>query len=101
MIFRGECSKCLTISRYDGPEPGPHTLGCVECGEIVVLSGGSEWNDGFILEGCDRCHTIMVMAEELLRDHPSVLRVGGEQILDHAMGNIMKLYQRIVRLDAE
>lgn len=33
------------------------------------------WNDGYYLEGVDRVHTIRVMIEELLDNHPSIKRL--------------------------
>jgi hypothetical protein len=31
-----------------------------------------EWNDGYWFEARDRCHTIMIMVQELLEDHPAI-----------------------------
>lgn len=34
-----------------------------------------DWNDGYYLEGADRVHTLQVMIEELLDNHPSIKRL--------------------------
>ena len=59
----------------------------------------NEFNDGHIVEGFDRCHTIMLLIDELLRDHPAVLKVDGNCHQEKAIEEIMKLYQKIGNLD--
>lgn len=54
-----------------------------------------EWNDGYILEGMDRCHTIMLMIEELLSGHPSVVKTKNQWNIDNASKMIMSVYQDI------
>lgn len=60
-----------------------------------------EWNDGYILEGMDRCHTIMVMIGELLDQHPAVLKSDKEVQLEMATDLIMDVYQGIGRIDKQ
>lgn len=58
-----------------------------------------EWNDGYILEGLDRCYTIQIMLDELLVDHPSVTKVSGKYLVENVQSIIGDLYQRIGALD--
>jgi len=37
----------------------------------------ADWNDGYYFEASDRCHSILIMIDELLMWHPAVLRVDG------------------------
>jgi len=59
----------------------------------------SEWNDGYILEGQDRCHTILVMIDNLLYQHPAVIRADVEILFNAARNNLIVLYQQIGNLD--
>ena len=54
-----------------------------------------DWNDGYYLEGMDRCHTIMTMMDQLLREHPSIKRVGLDDKFDSAFDLIYEMYQAI------
>lgn len=58
-----------------------------------------QFNDGHITEGLDRCNTIMIMIEELLREHPSVLKANVSSDVDTASKAIMKAYQKIGELE--
>jgi len=60
-----------------------------------------EWNDGYILEGMDRCHSVMVMIGELLDEHPAIVRSGVQEKLESATDLIMDCYQTIGQLDRE
>lgn len=57
------------------------------------------YNAGHQVEGLDRCNTIMVMLEQLLRDHPAIVRVDGDGLIEQAFGAIWTLYQRIGQID--
>lgn len=59
-----------------------------------------DFNDGHILEGMDRCHTIMIMIEELLSGHPAVSRAGAESEVSAALSLVMTAYQKIGALAA-
>ena len=58
-----------------------------------------EYNEGHQIEGLDRCHTLLVLMEELLQDHPAVLLAGGADKLDKAAESIADLYQMIGAID--
>jgi len=50
-----------------------------------------EYKEGHAIELVDRIHTIIVMAEELLRDHPAAIKFGlNDKILaiDEALNNL-------------
>lgn len=52
-----------------------------------------EWNDGCWVELLDRLNTIMIMQQELLVNHPGVLRAGISEKIDDLMGDTMQCYQ--------
>ena len=54
-----------------------------------------EFNDGHIIEGMDRCNTIMVMLHELLHEHPAVIKADTSEDISAAAAFIMKAYQKI------
>jgi len=58
-----------------------------------------DFNDGHIIEGLDRCHTIMVMIDELLSGHPSVTKAVQEEEVTKAIKVIFDMYQKIGELD--
>lgn len=58
-----------------------------------------DWNDGYITEGLDRCHTIRMLIEELLVDHPAVLKAGVWTEVSEAASRIEDAYQMIGGLD--
>ena len=60
-----------------------------------------EWNDGHILEGLDRCHTLLVLIDQLLNEHPAIIKAGMEENLSKAEEMIVDIYQEIGRLDFE
>lgn len=57
------------------------------------------YNAGHQIEGLDRCNTIMVMLEQLLREHPAVVRAGGQPLIKQAYSAIWTLYQNIGQID--
>lgn len=59
------------------------------------------YDTGHQIEGLDRCDTIMVMLEHLLREHPAVVRVDGDGLIEQAYGAIWTLYQKIGQIDEE
>lgn len=63
---------------------------------------GSEtqaYDAGHQIEGLDRCDTILMMLEHLLREHPAVVRVDGDGLIEQAYGAIWTLYQKIGLID--
>lgn len=69
--------------------------------EDVTQDEDFVWNDGYVLEGMDRCHTIMVMMEELLVNHPSILRSEQSEEVDKVISDVMDIYQKIGLMDEE
>jgi hypothetical protein len=67
--------------------------------EKKKLLDAVDWNDGYITEGLDRCHTIQVMLQELLVDHPAVLKAGVWTEISEASSRIFDAYQKIGDLD--
>ena len=54
------------------------------------------WNNGYYIEGLDRCNTILTLIEELLVDHPSTEKVPGiASKIEQASDLIMSVYQDI------
>ena len=60
-----------------------------------------EWNDGYYLEGLDRCHTIIIMLDELLVNHPSVLKTKTSINLENIFDELHYVYNKISMLDFE
>jgi hypothetical protein len=61
-----------------------------------------EWNDGYYFEGMDRCHTIRVMIDELLTDHPAIKSLpGGVKRLEKIDRLLGKIYQGLGALDEQ
>jgi hypothetical protein len=65
----------------------------------AALLAEVDWNEGYVNEGLDRCHTIQVMIEELLVDHPTVLKSKSWDELQRASDLINDVYQQIGELD--
>lgn len=63
------------------------------------VSDAQVYDAGHQIEGLDRCDTIMVMLEHLLREHPAVVRVDGDGLIEQAYGAIWALYQKIGQID--
>ena len=59
------------------------------------MTKASEFNEGHIIEGLDRCHTIMILMDEIIIEHPAVIKAGVNDDLLEAQGLIMKAYQAI------
>lgn len=53
------------------------------------------YNEGHALEGADRCHTILVMIDQLLASHPAVLKAGVVAEIEEATEAIATAYQKI------
>jgi hypothetical protein len=58
-----------------------------------------KFNQGHIIEGLDRCHIIMMMMEDLLMQHPAVLKADCSNKIAHANLLMMEAYQQIGALD--
>ena len=59
------------------------------------ISEIKEFNDGHAVEGLDRCHTVMLLINELLVNHPAVTKTNNETKLEDACASIMEIYQDI------
>ena len=59
------------------------------------ISEIKEFNDGHVVEGLDRCHTVMLLINELLVNHPAVTKTNNETRLEYACASIMEIYQDI------
>lgn len=57
------------------------------------------FNDGHIVEGLDRCHTLMTMLDQLLDQHPAIIKAGAQDEVSEALQLIMDAYQKIGELD--
>ena len=58
-----------------------------------------EFNEGHIVEGVDRIHTIIVMIEELLIDHPAIVKAGVSHDILEAQEILTTAYQKVGMLD--
>lgn len=93
----GECSICERDARG-----GEHAEDCPyhEDNESPIKSKNPEgFNEGHITEGCDRCHTINIMLDELLTDHPAVVKAGQNLEIQRIMQRVAAVYQKIGALD--
>tara|TARA_R100001244_G_scaffold125669_1_gene95671 strand:- start:1015 stop:1197 length:183 start_codon:yes stop_codon:yes gene_type:complete len=59
----------------------------------------SECNEGHAHEALDRCHTLQVMIEELLTDHPGIVKAGAANDILAAQTLIGEAYQKVGQLD--
>ena len=59
------------------------------------ISETQEFNEGHIVEGLDRCHTVMLLINELLVNHPAVTKTDNETKLEEACASVMEIYQDI------
>ena len=59
----------------------------------------SEWNDGYIAEGCDRVHIVTNMIEEHLREHPAIKKAGCSKKINEAIDLLNDCYQEVARLE--
>ncbi len=60
-----------------------------------------DFNSGYIVEGVDRCHTIMTMIDELLSEHPAIKKAKMEESLDEAFTILFNIYQAVGALEDE
>jgi len=63
------------------------------------MSDSQEFNDGHILEGMDRCHTIQILLEELLEGHPAVIKAEMQRQVVVAQDAVMYVYEAIRQLE--
>jgi hypothetical protein len=54
-----------------------------------------QWNDGYYIEGLDRCANIQNIINEQLLYHPAIIRAGQEDKIDEAIKLIGNVYQTI------
>lgn len=59
------------------------------------LPNDFEWNDGYILEGMDRIHTVQVIIDSLIVDHPSIVLLGLQKDISKVQRKLNKIYQAI------
>jgi len=72
----------------------------VRIGEWVVFP--QPYNPGHLIEGLDRCHTVLEMIHSLLDEHPAVLKAGVTPLIEQARTALFQAYQQIGLLeDAE
>lgn len=62
---------------------------------------GEEWNDGYIIEGCDRCHNAAELVDNWLAEHPAIIKAGQQENIDKAMELLMEAYQAVGQLDED
>lgn len=76
---------------------------CENCGnDVDENSGEIEWNDGYFLEGLDRCGTIQMVIENLLVGHPSILRLeDGAERVEIIQEMIQEIYQDIGEMSCD
>lgn len=61
----------------------------------------SDWNDGYIVEGCDRLFIISTMVEDHLLEHPAIIKSGAQNKIDKAHDLLLEAYQMVGALDDE
>lgn len=59
------------------------------------------YNPGHQIEGLDRCHTVLMMLDQLLLDHPAVVKSEVSHLVEEAFGAIYQAYQKIGELGAK
>jgi hypothetical protein len=59
----------------------------------------NEWNDGYYFELLDRTHTVMVLIEELVDQHPALEKIGCQKDIDLVQSTLMKVYQKVGEAD--
>jgi len=60
-----------------------------------------DWNDGYIIEGLDRCYNIRDIIQSQLLCHPAVLRAGQEDKVKEAIMLIGRIYLSIGTIQCE
>lgn len=66
-----------------------------------MTEDAQEYNLGHLIEGYDRCHTIVVMINELLNEHPAIIKSGQQWRIDKALEFITDAYQGLSVLDKD
>ena len=59
----------------------------------------NEWNDGYIVEGCDRVHLITNMLEDCLKEHPAIVKAKCVSKIEDCIKVLNQCYQDVGRLD--
>ena len=54
-----------------------------------------EFNDGHILEGCDRLHVAMSTISAHIDDHPAIVKAGAQSDIEQALASLMEAYQKV------
>lgn len=59
------------------------------------MNDETEFNEGHIVEGLSYCTAVMSLLEELLEDHPAVVKSCCQDEVDKACDAIAEIYRRI------
>ena len=60
----------------------------------------TEWNDGYYLESMDRIHTIQIMIDNLLDQHPAIVKLKcGQERVDLVQDMLGDIYQDIGKME--
>lgn len=60
-----------------------------------------EWNEGYIIEGCDRAHNLRESVNIQLLHHPAVVKAGMNSKVAHIMVLLGEVYQEVGGLDED
>jgi len=60
-----------------------------------------DWNDGYIVEGCDRLHVVECIIEQHIISHPAIIKAGAKAKIDAAQTLLTEAYQMVGALDNE
>lgn len=61
----------------------------------------TEWNDGYIHEGADRCHVVMSLISDILVDHPAIVKAELQGDINNTLDSLMHCYQTIWQLEED
>lgn len=58
-----------------------------------------EFNEGHVMEGCDRLHIITSMIDDHLSEHPAIVKAGAQDEINEVMTILSDVYQKVGELN--
>lgn len=64
----------------------------------MSIENKADFNEGHITEALDRCHTVMLLIDELLHLHPAIVKAGCNDGIERIADELAEVYQNVGQL---
>lgn len=64
----------------------------------MSIENKAEFNEVHIIEALDRCHTVMLLIDELLHLHPAIVKAVCNDNIERIADDLADVYQRVGQL---